>query len=69
MSKNLSGKYYEEVKVYKKKLVRGIKIFLKKKKKKCDNIVLNVTKIFQKIKSKSLLSIKKYYRMGKSGLL
>ena len=69
MSKNLSGKYYEEVKVYKKKLVRGIKIFLKKKKKKSDNIVLNVTKIFQKIKSKSLLSIKKYYRMGKSALL
>ena len=41
----------------KKKLVEDIKIFLKKQKKKSDNMVVNVAKIFQKMESKSLLSI------------
>ena len=35
------------------------KIFLKKKKKKKDNMVANVTKISHKMKIKSLLSIEK----------
>ena len=34
-----------------------MKFFLKKKKKKRDNMVVNVTKISQKIKNKSFLSI------------
>ena len=36
-----------------------MKIFLMKKKKKSDNIVVNVTTIFQNMKDKSLLSIEK----------
>ena len=48
MSKNLSGKYCQEniERLQKKKLVKDIKI-------------VNVTKISQKIKNKSLLSIAK----------
>ena len=42
-----------------KKLVKDIKAFLKKKKKKSNKMVVNDTKIFQKIKSKSLFSIEK----------
>ena len=42
----------------KKKLVKNIKIFLKKK-KKSDNMAMNDTKISQKMKNKSLLSIEK----------
>ena len=58
MSKNLSTKYYQENKegLQKKKLVKDI---LKKKKKKRDNMAVNVTKISQNIKNKSLLSIEK----------
>ena len=60
MSKNLSAKYYQENKErLQKKLVKDIKIFLKKKKKKSDNMVVNVTNISQKMKNKSLLCIKK----------
>ena len=64
MSKNLSKyyqtKYYQEHKErLQKKLVKNIKIFLKKKKKKSSNMVVNVTKISQKMKNKSLLSIEK----------
>ena len=57
MSKNLSVKYYQKNKDYKKKLLKVIQIFLKKKKKKSNNLVLNVTKISQKMKNKNLLSI------------
>ena len=39
--------------------MKDIKIFLKKKKKKTGNIVVNITKISQKMKNKSLLSIEK----------
>ena len=61
MSKTLSAKYYQENKEkLQKKLVKHIKIFLKKKKKKSDNMVANVTKISQKMKNKSLLSIGKH---------
>ena len=74
MLKNLAAKYYQENKKdYKEKLVKyhkARKIFLKKKKKKINNIVVNITKIFQKMKSKSLFSIKKKYdRMRKNALL
>ena len=37
-------------KKYKRKLVKDIKIFLKKKKERSDNMVVNVTKIIQKMK-------------------
>ena len=61
MSKTLSAKYYQENKEkLQKKLVKHIKIFLKKKKKKSDNMVANVTKISQRMKNKSLLSIEKH---------
>ena len=43
MSKNLSAKYFQEKKErLQKKLVKDIKIFLKKKNKKSDNMVKNV---------------------------
>ena len=49
MSKNLSAKYYQENKErLQKKLVKDIKIFIKKEKKKNNNMVVNVTKISQK---------------------
>ena len=59
MSKNLSAKYYQENKerLQEKKLVKDIKIFLRKKKKKSDNTVRDNTKIYQKMKNKSLLSL------------
>ena len=58
-SKNLSAKYYHENKErLQKKLAKDIKIFLQKK-KKSDNMVVNVTRISQKMKSNSLLSIEK----------
>ena len=54
MLKNSSAKYYQENKErLTKKLAKDIKIFLKKKEKK------NITKISQRMKSKSFLSIKK----------
>ena len=58
MSKTLSAKYYQENEErLQKNLAKDIKIFLKKKKKKSVNMVVNVTKISQKMKNKSLLSI------------
>ena len=45
----------------KKKLVKDIKIFLKKKNKKSNNMVVNVTKISQRRKNESLLSIEKNF--------
>ena len=60
MSKILSAKYYlENKKDYRKKLPKDIKIFLKRKKKKNNNMAVTVTKISQKMKNKSLLSIEK----------
>ena len=60
MSKNLSAKYYQENKErLQKKLLKDIKMFLKKKKKKSDNMVVNVTKISQKMEKVNWLSIKK----------
>ena len=58
MSKNLSVKNYQENKKdYKKKLVNDTKIYLRKKKKKSNNIVVNVTKISQEMKKINWLSI------------
>ena len=69
MSKNLSAKYYQEDKEsLQKRLVKNIKIFQRKKKKKSDNIVVNVTKISQKMKTKSWLNIEKKHRMRKNAL-
>ena len=60
MSKTLLAKYYQENKDrLQKKLVKDIKIFLKKKKKKSYNMVMNVKKISQKIKNKIFLSVEK----------
>ena len=60
MFRNLSAKYYQENKeILQKKLLKDIKIFLRKKKKKSSNMVVNVTKISQKIKKVSWLSLEK----------
>ena len=60
VSKDPSAKYYPSSKErLQKKLVKDIQVFLKKKKKKSDNVIVNDTKIYQKMKSKSLLSKKK----------
>ena len=51
MFKDLSAKYYQDNKErLQKKLVKGIKVFLKKKKKKSNNMVMNDTRIYQKMK-------------------
>ena len=60
MFKNLSAKHYQENKKrLQTNLVKDIKFFLKIDKKKSYNMVVNVTKVSQKMKNKSLLSIKK----------
>ena len=49
MSKNLSTNYYQYKKeILKKKLLKDIKFFLKKTKKKSNNMVVNDTKIYHK---------------------
>ena len=67
MSKDSSVKYYQNNKErLLKKFGKDIKLFLKKKKKKSDNINVNNTKIYQKMKNKCLLSIEKnIYKMRK----
>ena len=58
--KILSAKYDQENKErLQKNLVKDIRIFLKKKKDKNNSMVVNVTKISQKTKSKILLSVEK----------
>ena len=59
MSKNLSAKYYQKNKEREQKLEKDIKIFLRKKKKKSDSVVVNITKISQKMKNRSLMNIEK----------
>ena len=50
--------------------MKDIKFFLKKKKKKTNIMVVNITKISQEMKNKSLLSIeKKNYGMRKKALV
>ena len=54
MSINSSAKYYHENKErLEKKIVKDIKVFLKKKKKKRKNMVVNITKISQKMQEVS----------------
>ena len=54
MSKNSSAKYYQDNKErLQKRLVKDIKIFLKKKKKKSNNMDKNDTEISQKMKTKT----------------
>ena len=60
MSKDSLSKYYQNNKErFQKKLVKYVKIFLRKKKKKRHNMVAKDTKIYLKMKDKSLLSIEK----------
>ena len=60
MYNNSSAKYYQNnIERLQKKLVKDIKVFLKLKKKKSDNIVVSNSKIFRKMKNKSSLSIEK----------
>ena len=61
MFRNLSAKYYQENKEkLEKNLVKNIKIFLKKKKKKKNDItVLNVTKISLKMEKINWRNIEK----------
>ena len=55
MSKKLSTKYFQESKErLQKKVVIDIKFFLTKKKKKIDKVVVNVTKIFHRMKKNSI---------------
>ena len=57
MSKNSPAKYYKDIKKeYKEKLVKDIKVFLKKEKKKWEYAR---EKICQKMKYKSSLDIEK----------
>ena len=46
---------------YQKKLAKDIKIFQKKKRKKSNNMVVNVTNISQKMKKINWLSIEKLF--------
>ena len=59
--KNFSlGKYHQNKNErLQKKLVKDTKVFLKKKKKKRKNMVVNDTKIYQGMINKSLLGIEK----------
>ena len=57
MSKNLSARYYQENKErLLKKLMKYIKTFLQNK-KKSKNMIVNITKISQKMKKINWLSI------------
>ena len=58
MSKNWSAEYYPpKKKDYKKRLMKDIKIFLKKK--KSENMVMNITKISQKVKKNKPIEYRK----------
>ena len=60
MSRILSAEYSEENKErLQKKLMKDIKIFLKKEKKKSNNMVMLISKICQKMKKIDWLSIEK----------
>ena len=63
MSKHFSAKYYQENKerLEQKNVVKDIKIFPQKK--KSNNMIVNVTKVSQKMKKINWLSIEKKYKM------
>ena len=60
MSRDSSAKYYIKnlKKDYKKRLVKGFKIFLEKNKYKSEIMITNNIKIVLKTKSKNWLSVK-----------
>ena len=58
-SKNLSAKYYQENKKDYKKAHEKYQNLSKEEKEKNGSMVMNFTKISQKMKNKSLLSIEK----------
>ena len=61
MFKNSSAKFYQDNKErLQEKLAKDIKVFLKKKTGKSNKRIVNDTKIYQKMKNKSLLNIVKY---------
>ena len=61
MSNYSSAKYYQnDKKRLQIKFVKDIKVFVKKKKEKIDNMDLTDTKIYHEMKNKSLLSTEKY---------
>ena len=61
MFKNSSAKFYQDNKErLQEKLAKDIKVFLKKKMGKSNKMIVNDTKIYQKMKNKSLLNIVKY---------
>ena len=54
MVSNPSARYYQKIKKpFQKNLVKNIKLFLKKKNKKSDNLVVEDTKTFLNMKKKS----------------
>ena len=57
MSKDSSANYYQN---NKERLVKDVKVFIKKKNEKSNNMVVNDKKVKQKMKNKSLVSIEKY---------
>ena len=60
MSIFLSPKCYQDNKeTLQKKLVKDIKVFLEKIKEKSDSMVMNDIKIYQNMKNKNWLSMKK----------
>ena len=66
MSKNSSAKYSKKYRKTEKKLAKGIKVFLKKRKtKQQDSIVKNNIKISQNIKKTCWISKKILQNMGK----
>ena len=74
MSKDSSVKYYQKKtkKGFKKKLGKGIKIFLKKERRKNKNMVINDIKIFLMMTSKyyniiTILLLNYYYNIIKNG--
>ena len=56
MSKSLSAKYYQE---NKERLQKKFMKDLSKAEKEKNNMIMNDTKIYQKMKNKSLLSLEK----------
>ena len=70
MSNNLSARHYQEYKeILQEKLMKDIKIFLQNKKKKSVTMVVNVTKISQKMKKINWLKKKKSYKIRKNCFL
>ena len=63
----LSAKYYQENKEKLQKKLMKYQNLSNKEKEKNDNMVVNITKIFQKMKKK--LIEYRYYRMRKNALL